>query len=80
MKAATRRGTGHAADGPRPLPGAQVTLAGTVATVTVTGELDTTGAALVARELRRVAASRPQKLICELHGQPAGRTVDDHSA
>ena len=68
MKAAARRGTGHAADGPRQLPGAQVTWAGAVATVTVTGELDTTRAALLARELRRVAASRPQKLILDLHG------------
>jgi len=73
MKAATGRGTGHAAAGPPRLPGAQVAWAGAVAAVIVTGGLDNIRAALPARELRRVAASRPQQLILDLHGAVLAR-------
>lgn len=68
MKAASRRRSDQAAAGSRVLPVGEVTGAAAVATATVTRELDSARAAELARELRRVAASRPQKLVLDLHG------------
>lgn len=68
MEVAIRGEPGHAAAGMRSAPGAEVTWAGAMATVTVTGELDRASMAVLARKIGRVAASHPQQLLLDLHG------------
>lgn len=60
--------TGQAATGDRQVPVIEVIWRGAVATATATGELDRSGAAQLACEVRRVAACAPQKLVLDLHG------------
>jgi hypothetical protein len=67
MTAAIRRGTGQATAAVSVRPGAGVTWSGTMATVAVTGELDSASMAQLARTLGQVAASHPHKLLVDLH-------------